>query len=89
VRPAVPLDAGWPYSRSPSRLRPSGREHDRREHHERQTSTIIATTALVVAVLAATPVGQAAGKFVLGKNSVGAAQLKKNAVTGKKIAKPL
>jgi hypothetical protein len=54
-----------------------------------KTLTIIATTALVVAVLAATPVGQAAGKFVLGKNSVGAAQLKKNAVTGKKIAKPL
>lgn len=47
----------------------------------------MAATALVVAVLAATPVGQAAGKFVLGKNSVGAAQLKKNAVTGKKIAK--
>jgi hypothetical protein len=52
-----------------------------------KTSRIMAATALVVAVLAATPVGQAAGKLVLGKNSVGAAQLKKNAVTGKKIAK--
>ena len=52
-----------------------------------KTPTIIATTALVVAVLAATPVGQAAGKFVLGKNSVGALQLKRNAVTSKKIAK--
>lgn len=52
-----------------------------------KTSRIMAATALVVAVLAATPVGQAAGKFVLGKNSVGAVQLKKNAVTGKKIAK--
>ena len=51
-----------------------------------KTPTIIATTALVVAVFASTPVGQAAGKLVLGKNSVGAAQLKKNAVTGKKIA---
>ena len=28
-----------------------------------------------------TPVGQAAGRIVLGKNSVGTAQLKKNAVT--------
>ena len=52
-----------------------------------KTSRIMAATALVIAVLAATPVGQAAGKFVLGKNSVGAVQLKKNAVTGKKIAK--
>jgi len=51
-----------------------------------KTPTIIATTALVVAVLAATPVGQAASKFALGKNSVGTVQLKKNAVTGKKIA---
>ena len=51
-----------------------------------KTPTIIATTALVVAVLGVTPVGEAAGKFVLGKNSVGAAQLKKNAVTGKKVA---
>jgi hypothetical protein len=51
-----------------------------------KTSRIMAATALVVAVLAATPVGQAAGKLVLGKNSVGAPQLKKNAVTGKKIA---
>jgi hypothetical protein len=47
--------------------------------------TIIAITALVVAVLAATPVGQAAGRIVLGKNSVGTAQLKKNAVTSAKV----
>jgi hypothetical protein len=47
--------------------------------------TIIATTALVVAVLAATPVGQAAGRFALGKNSVGTAQLKENAVTSAKV----
>ena len=51
-----------------------------------KTSRIIATTALAVAVLAATPVGQAAGRFALGKNTVGTVQLKKNAVTGKKIA---
>ena len=50
-----------------------------------KTTTIIAITALVVACLAATPVGQAAGKFVLGKNSVGTKQLKKNAVTGLKV----
>jgi hypothetical protein len=50
-----------------------------------KTTTIIAITALVVACLAATPVGQAAGKFVLGKNSVGTKQLKKNAVTGVKV----
>jgi hypothetical protein len=50
-----------------------------------KTPTIIATTALVVAVLAATPVGQAAGRFALGKNSVGSAQLKKNAVTTAKV----
>src|SRR5215475_4483450 len=50
-----------------------------------KTPTIIATTALVVAVLAATPVGQAAGRFALGKSSVGTAQLKKNAVTGAKV----
>ena len=47
--------------------------------------TIIATTALVVAVLAATPVGQAAGRLALGKSSVGTAQLKKNAVTSAKV----
>jgi hypothetical protein len=50
-----------------------------------KTPTIIATTALVVAVLAATPVGQAAGRFALGKNSVGMAQLRKNAVTSAKV----
>ena len=36
-----------------------------------KTLTIIAATALVVAVLAATPVGEAAGKFVLGNDSAG------------------
>ena len=50
-----------------------------------RATTIIAVTALAVACLAATPVGQAAGKFVLGKNAVGTLQLKKNAVTGAKV----
>lgn len=50
-----------------------------------KTPTIIAVTALVVAALAATPIGQAAGRLVLAKNSVGTAQLKKNAVTGAKV----
>jgi hypothetical protein len=48
--------------------------------------TILAATALLVAVFAATPLGQAAGRLVLPKNSVGAAQLRKNAVSGKKLA---
>ena len=48
-------------------------------------TTIVAITALVIAVFGATPLGQAAGRFVLPKNSVGAAQLKKNAVSGKKL----
>lgn len=49
-------------------------------------TTVVAVTALVVAVFGATPLGQAAGRLVLPKNSVGAAQLKKSAVSGKKLA---
>jgi hypothetical protein len=48
-------------------------------------SIVLAATALVVSVLFATPLGQAAGNFVLAKNSVGAAQIKKNAVNGLKV----
>src|SRR5262245_408155 len=48
---------------------------------------LIAVTALVVAVLGATPLGHAASRHVLPKNSVGAVQLKKSSVGGKKIAK--
>jgi hypothetical protein len=44
-----------------------------------------AFTALAIAVFGATPVGHAAGKLVLGKSSVGTAQLKKNAVTSAKV----
>jgi len=49
--------------------------------------TIIAVTALVVAVFGSTPLGQAASGFVMHKNSVGRAQIKNGAVSGKKIAK--
>jgi hypothetical protein len=48
-------------------------------------NTIIAVTALVVAVLGTTPLGHAAGGLILPKNSVGATQLKKSAVTGLKV----
>ena len=45
----------------------------------------LSAAALLVAVLFATPVGQAASRLVLAKNSVGTAQLQKNAVTGAKV----
>ena len=48
-------------------------------------NTIIAVTALAVAVLGATPVGHAAARLVLPASSVGAKQLKTNAVTGAKV----
>jgi hypothetical protein len=50
-------------------------------------STVVALTALVVAVFGSTPLGQAAANVVLPKNSVGTKQLKKNAVTGLKVKK--
>src|SRR5262245_13351340 len=43
----------------------------------------IAVTALVLALFGTTPLGQAASRL-LPKNSVGAAQIKKSAVTGAK-----
>ncbi len=48
-------------------------------------NTIIAVTALVVAVFGATPLGHAAERLVLPKASVGAGQLKANAVSGAKV----
>src|SRR5918994_8016413 len=51
---------------------------------ERQR-TAISITALVVAVLGWTPIGEAAKNAVFPPNSVGTAQLKRNAVTGPKI----
>ena len=50
-----------------------------------RTATILAATALVVAVFGSTPLGHAAGNLILAKNSVGAPQLKRNAVTGLKV----
>jgi hypothetical protein len=47
--------------------------------------TILATTALAVAVFGSTPLGQAAGRLIVPNSSVGAAQLKQNAVTSKKV----
>jgi hypothetical protein len=46
---------------------------------------VIALTALVMAVLGASQVGQAAKKLVLPKASVGTGQLTKNAVTSAKV----
>jgi hypothetical protein len=48
-------------------------------------NTIVAVTALAVAVLGATPVGHAAAKLVLPAGSVGAKQLKADSVTGAKV----
>jgi hypothetical protein len=48
-------------------------------------NTIVAVTALGVAVFGSTPLGHAAAGMVLPGNSVGTAQIKKNAVTGLKV----
>ena len=48
-------------------------------------NTVVAVTALVVAVLGSTPLGRAAARVVLPSNSVGAPQIKKNAVTSLKV----
>jgi Collagen triple helix repeat (20 copies) len=47
--------------------------------------TILSAAALLVAAFGSTPLGHAAGGLIVGKNSVGTAQLKKNAVTGPKV----
>jgi Collagen triple helix repeat (20 copies) len=47
--------------------------------------TILSAAALVVAAFGSTPLGHAAGSLIVGKNSVGTAQLKKDAVTGPKV----
>jgi hypothetical protein len=48
-------------------------------------NTTIAVTALAVAVFGSTPLGHAAGRFVLPKASVGAGQIKNDAVNGVKV----
>jgi hypothetical protein len=49
-------------------------------------SIVLSTTALAVAVLGATPIGEAALNQVVPRNSVGALQLKTGAVTNRKLA---
>lgn len=52
----------------------------------RQRLPVVASLiALVVAVLGSTPLGEAASDIVIPRNSVGAPQLKKNAVTTAKV----
>jgi hypothetical protein len=51
-----------------------------------KTTSIIAIAAIVTAVFAATPVGQAAGRMILARNSIGTAQIKNSAVSGTKVA---
>ena len=48
-------------------------------------NSVIAVTALVVAVFGSTPLGRAAQQLVLPKGSVGTAHLKKDAVTAAKV----
>jgi Collagen triple helix repeat (20 copies) len=50
-----------------------------------KTPTILSAVALLVAAFGSTPLGHAAGSLIVGKNSVGTAQLKKDAVTGPKV----
>ena len=50
-----------------------------------KTPTILASTALAVALFGSTPLGHAAGRLILPKNSVGSAQIKSAAVTGLKV----
>ncbi len=47
--------------------------------------TIVAATALAVSLFGSTPLGQAAGRLILPKNSVGTQQIKAAAVTGAKV----
>ncbi len=49
-------------------------------------SLVISTTALVLVVLATTPLGAVAENLAVPRNSVGTAQLKRNAVTPRKLA---
>ena len=52
---------------------------------QKRIPTIIALTALVIAMFGSTPLGNAAGRLILANNSVGTPQLKKNAVTSAKV----
>jgi hypothetical protein len=46
---------------------------------------VLSATALVIAVLGSTPVGEAAKRLVVPRNSVGTLQLRNNAVTAAKV----
>ncbi len=50
------------------------------------TALCFSITALVIALFGATPLGRAAYRAVVPKNSVGTQQLKHNAVNASKIA---
>ena len=50
-------------------------------------SIALAATALLVSVLFATPLGQAAGRFVLAKNSVGSKQVINGSLTRADLSK--
>jgi hypothetical protein len=52
---------------------------------KQRLSIVLSTVALVVAVLGATPAGEAAVELVIPKGSVGTPQLKKGAVTTPKL----
>jgi hypothetical protein len=87
VRLAVPRDTSWPPFQAVSRLRVCLHELDRREkrnvrledpHHHRDHGPRRRRPFC-------NAIGQAAGNFVLSKNSVGMAQIKKNAVNSLKV----
>ena len=46
--------------------------------------TIVAATALAVSLFGSTPLGHAAGRLILPKNSVGTQQIKAAAVTARR-----
>ena len=47
--------------------------------------TILASTALAVAVFGSTPLGHAAGRLIIPKNSVGSAQIRVQGLCGAKV----
>ena len=53
--------------------------------HAANAPTALAATALVVAILGPAQITHAAGKLILPERSVGTAQIKANAVTGRKV----
>jgi hypothetical protein len=62
------------------------RTDDKRRNHAHRLPMFFSTTALLVAVLGVTPLGEAAYNAVVPRNSVGTLQLQRNAVKAAKIA---